>query len=102
MRKVKYKRRRRCGIFDVYMDHSKSHDGKIQEKFEAGGLVSSVHPPYSPGLSPYDFRFSGMAVGKMKDWELHTVRDILGCLAEIWNDLIFQHVQSVFLEWQIG
>jgi hypothetical protein len=43
----------------------------------------------------------GMANGKMRDPDFHTVRGILGCLTEIWNGLTFEDVQSVFLEWQI-
>jgi hypothetical protein len=46
--------------------------------------------------------FFGMAKGTMRDREFQTVQDILGRLTEIWNDLIFEDVQSVFLEWQIG
>jgi hypothetical protein len=42
-----------------------------------------------------------MAKGKMKDRTLHTVQDILGHLTEIWNDLIFEDVQSAFSVSQI-
>jgi hypothetical protein len=84
------------------MKHSKSHDrGKIQEKFETKGLVPSPHPPYSLELSPCDFWFLGMAKRKMKDREFHTVQNILGHVMEIWNDLTFEDVQSVLLEWQM-
>jgi hypothetical protein len=37
----------------------------------------------------------------MKDRELRTIQDILRRLTEIWNDLTFEEVQSVFREWQI-
>jgi hypothetical protein len=39
--------------------------------------------------------------GKVKDREFHTVQDLRGRLTEIWNDLTFEDVQSVFLEWKI-
>jgi hypothetical protein len=42
-----------------------------------------------------------MAKGEMKDREFQTVQDIRRRLTEIWNDLTFQDVQSVFLEWKI-
>jgi hypothetical protein len=42
-----------------------------------------------------------MAKGTMRDGEFQTVQDILGRFAEIWNDLTFEDVQSMFLEWQI-
>jgi hypothetical protein len=81
------------------MEHSKCHDDhKIQEKFDTKGLVRSPHPHYSPDLSPCDFWLFGMAKGRMMDWEIHTVEDILGRLTEIWNGLIFKDVQSVFFE----
>jgi hypothetical protein len=42
-----------------------------------------------------------MAEGKMMDREFHTVQNIFGRLTEIWNDLTFEDIQSVFIEWQI-
>jgi hypothetical protein len=42
-----------------------------------------------------------MAKEKMKDRDFRTVQDILRYLAELWNDLPFEDVQSVFREWQI-
>jgi hypothetical protein len=42
-----------------------------------------------------------MAKEKMKDHKFHTVQDSLRCLTEIWNDLTFEDVRSVFREWQI-
>jgi hypothetical protein len=42
-----------------------------------------------------------MAKEKMKDRKFRTVQDILRRLTEIWNDLPFEDVQSVFREWQI-
>jgi histone-lysine N-methyltransferase SETMAR len=65
------------------------------------GLVRAPHPPYSPDLSPCDFLFFGMAKGKMNDWEFHTGQDCSPPLTEIWNDIPFGDVQSVFLEWKI-
>jgi hypothetical protein len=38
---------------------------------------------------------------KIKSREFRTVQDIPLRLAEIWNDLTFEDVQSVFREWQI-
>jgi hypothetical protein len=84
------------------MNYSKGHDSrKIQEKFETKSLARSPHPSYSPDLSPCDFWFFGMAKRKMRDQKFHTVQDILGRLTEIWNDLSFENVQSVFLECKI-
>jgi hypothetical protein len=77
----------------------KSHDG--EKKFETKGLVRSPHPSYSPDRSPCDFWFFGMTKGKMKDRKFRTVQGLLGRLTEIWNDLTFEDVQSVFHEWQL-
>jgi histone-lysine N-methyltransferase SETMAR len=100
--KSRYKRRKRDGIFYVHMDHSKSHDsGKIQEKFETKHLARAPHPAYSPDLSPCDFWFFGMAKEKMQDREFHTIQNILVRLAQIWDDLTFELLQSMLCEWQI-
>jgi transposase len=100
--KMIYQRRKQGGTCSVHMGHSKNHDGgKIQGKFDMKGLVRAPHPPYSPELSPCDFWFVGMAKGKIKDREFHTVQDIRGRLTEISNGLTFEDVQSVFLEWNI-
>jgi hypothetical protein len=81
------------------MAYSKSHaGGKIQGKFDMISLVRAPHPPYSPDLNPCDFWFFGMAKGKMKDREFHAVQDIRCRSREIWSDLTFEGVQSVFLE----
>jgi CRISPR/Cas system endoribonuclease Cas6 (RAMP superfamily) len=42
-----------------------------------------------------------MANEKMKDCEFPTVQKMLYRLTEIWNDLAFEDIQSVFREWQI-
>jgi hypothetical protein len=42
-----------------------------------------------------------MTIGKMKDRECHAVQDIRRRLTEIWNDLPFEDVQSMFLEWKL-
>jgi hypothetical protein len=42
-----------------------------------------------------------MAKEKMKGRRFRTVQDILRRLTEIWNNLTFKDVQSVFHEWQI-
>jgi hypothetical protein len=42
-----------------------------------------------------------VAKGEMNDQKSHTVGDIRRRLTEIWNDLTFKDVQSVFLEWKI-
>jgi hypothetical protein len=42
-----------------------------------------------------------MAKEKMKHREFRTIQDIIRRLTEIWNDLTFEDVQSVFRTWQI-
>jgi hypothetical protein len=81
--KMRYERRKQGGPFYLHMYHSKGRDDrKIQEKFDTKGLVRSPHPLDSPDVSLCDFWFLGMAKGKMRDREFHTVRDILGRLTE--------------------
>jgi hypothetical protein len=100
--KMRYERRKQGRTFFVHMHRSKSSDdGKIQGKFDMKGLTRALHRPYSPDLSPCDRWFFGIAKGKMKDREFHAVQDIRRRLTEIWNDLTFEDVQSVFLEWKI-
>jgi histone-lysine N-methyltransferase SETMAR len=100
--KMRYKRRKQDRTIFVHMDHSESHDrGKTHRKFDMKGVRCAPHPPYSPNLSPCDFWFFGMAKGKVKDREFHTVQDRRRRFTEIWNDLTFEDVQSVFLEWKI-
>jgi hypothetical protein len=84
------------------MDHSKSYDNdKSQEKIDRKRFVRCPHPPCSPDLSLCDFWFFEMAKKQMKDREFCTVQDILRRLTEIWNDLTFEDVQSMFCEPQI-
>jgi histone-lysine N-methyltransferase SETMAR len=100
--KMRYKRRKQGRTFVAHMDHSKSHEGgKIEGKFDMKGFVRAPHPPYSPDLSPCDYWFFGMAKEKMKDREFHAVQDIHRRVTEVWNELTFEDVQSVFLEWKI-
>jgi proteasome lid subunit RPN8/RPN11 len=70
-------------------------------KFDMKGLVHTPHPSYSPDLSSCDFWLIGTANEKMKDRKFHTVQDIRGRLRQIRNDLTFEDIQSVFLEWKI-
>jgi hypothetical protein len=42
-----------------------------------------------------------MAKEKTEDGDFRTVQNILRLLAEIWNDLSFEDIQTVFRRWQI-
>jgi hypothetical protein len=100
--KVRYERSEQDRTLYAHFNHSKSyHGGNIQGKSDMTGLVRALHSRYSPDLSPCDFWSFERAKGKVKDREFHTVQDIRSSRTEIWKGVIFEDVQSVFVEWKI-
>jgi hypothetical protein len=73
---------------------------KIAAEFEAKHLSRMPHPTYSPDLSPCDFWFFAMLKECLKAEAFPSNSDIDTGLAQIWNDLTFEKVASVFHEWK--
>jgi histone-lysine N-methyltransferase SETMAR len=85
------------------MDNSKCQNAKkISGKLQKKHITSALHPPYSQDLSPCDFWFFGMVKQQIKDREFCSAQDILRSLSDAWNDLNFENIQRVFLEWMDG
>jgi hypothetical protein len=57
------------------------------------------HPPYSPDISPCDFWLFGLLTEILKDREFNSNDEIEQAIAEAWNDLTVDEVQSVFQNW---
>jgi hypothetical protein len=53
------------------------------------------HPSYSPDIGPCDFWLFGMLKGVLKDRELNPSEEIEEAIRKIWNELIFNEVQSL-------
>jgi histone-lysine N-methyltransferase SETMAR len=82
------------------MDNSMSHNGrKITEEISDARLERFSHPAYSPDLIPCDFWLFGMLKEKMKDRAFQPVEEILEAVTLIWNAMLFEQLQSVFLNW---
>jgi histone-lysine N-methyltransferase SETMAR len=63
------------------------------------GLGRAEHPPYSPDLSPCDFWLFGFLKEKLKDLQLRGVQSFHQAIPDLWNELTFEDVHAVFLEW---
>jgi hypothetical protein len=58
-----------------------------------------LHPLYSPDISPCDFWFFGMLKWILRGREFSSSDEIEDAIAQGWNDLSFEDVQSVFQDW---
>jgi hypothetical protein len=82
------------------MDNSMCHNGrKITEEISDTKLESLPHSAYSLNLNSYDFWLFGMLKEKMKDRVFQTVEEILEAVTLIWNAVLFEQFQSIFLNW---
>jgi hypothetical protein len=58
------------------------------------------HPPYSPDIiSPCDFWLFGVLKQILRDREFSSSNKIEDVIAQAWNDLTFDDVQSAFRDW---
>jgi transposase len=72
---------------------------KITEKPEKRHIARAPHPPYSPDLSPCDFRLFGILKQKMKERVFQSEGEILAAVTESWNEFTFEDIQRVFHNW---
>jgi hypothetical protein len=97
---MRYGRRTAGSTFWVHIDNSMYHNGsKIEPKFRTHHLFRMPHPPYWPDISPCQFRLFGILKGILKDRELTSSDEIKEAIPNVWNDLTFHDVQSVFRNW---
>jgi hypothetical protein len=57
------------------------------------------HPPYSPEISPCDFWLFVMLKQILRDREFSSSDEIEDAIAQMWNHLTFDDVQSAFRNW---
>jgi hypothetical protein len=57
------------------------------------------HPEYSPDLSPCDLWLIGFLKEKLRDRRLGWVQSFRQAITDLWDELTFEDVQTVFLEW---
>jgi transposase len=84
----------------VHMDNSMYHgDAKIIEKLGKEHIARAFHPLYSRDLSPCDFWLFGMLKEKIKDRVFRSEQHILAAITRTRNELAFEDIQRVFLNW---
>jgi hypothetical protein len=57
------------------------------------------HPSHSPDISPCDFWRFGMLKQILRDREFSSSYESEDAIAQAWNDVTFDDVQSVFRDW---
>jgi hypothetical protein len=68
-------------------------------KFDRRRLGCLEHPPSLPGLSPCDFWLFRFLKEKFKDRWLRGVQSLRQAITDLWDELTFEGVQAVSLEW---
>jgi hypothetical protein len=58
-----------------------------------------LHLPYSPDINPCDFWLFGMLKQILRDREFSSSDESEGAIAQVWKNLIFNDLQSVFRDW---
>jgi histone-lysine N-methyltransferase SETMAR len=97
---VQFRRKHSGDYYFVHMDNSRCHNRKKNTaEIEHRRLAGAPPPPYSPDHSPCDFWLFGLMKHNLKDREIRAVQTLITALSKIWNDLHFEDVQAVFLDW---
>jgi hypothetical protein len=82
------------------MNNSRCHNGKkITAEIQHQRFARAPHPLYSPDLSPCDFWIFGLMKHSLKDREIRAVQGLISALTNLWDDITFEDVQVVFLDW---
>jgi hypothetical protein len=86
--------------FRVCMDNFNCHDrSKVMSKIQRSHISRMPHPQYSPNISSCDFWLFGMSEQILRDREFSLSDETEDAIAQIWNDLPFDDVQSVSRDW---
>jgi hypothetical protein len=97
---VRFRRKHSDGNFLLHMANSRCHNGKKKTaEIEYRRFARAPHPPHSPDLSPCDFWLFGLMKHSLKDREMQRVQALTSALTNMRDDLIFEDVQVVFLDW---
>jgi hypothetical protein len=98
--KRRIRRQNQMGQFFVHMDNSMCHNGKIiTRQISDAKFERFPDPASSPDLSPCNFWLFGMLKQKVKDRAFQRVEEILEAGTLLWNEVTFEQLQSVFLNW---
>jgi hypothetical protein len=68
-------------------------------EFNRRRLGRAENPPYSPDLSPCNFWLFGFLKEKLNDRQFRGVQFLHQAITDLWDELTFESVQAVFLEW---
>jgi hypothetical protein len=68
-------------------------------EFDHRRLGRAEQPPYSSDLSQCDFWLFGILKERFKDRQLRGVQSLHQAITDLWDELTFEYVQAVFLEW---
>jgi histone-lysine N-methyltransferase SETMAR len=71
----------------------------VTSEIKKNHISRMPHPPYSLDISPCDFWLFGMLKQVLRDREFSLSDEIEDAIAQAWNDLTFDDVQSVFQNW---
>jgi hypothetical protein len=98
--KLRFRRHHPGVTFSVHIDNSRCHNGRMATaEFDRRRLARAEHLPSSPDLSPCDFWFLEFLKKKLKDRYLRGVQSRRQAITNLWDELTFEDVQAVFLEW---
>jgi hypothetical protein len=68
-------------------------------KFDCRRFGRAEHISYSSDLSPCNFWLFGFLKEKLKERQLRGVQSLHQAIPDLWDELTFEDVQAVFLEW---
>jgi hypothetical protein len=68
-------------------------------EFDRQRLGRAEHRPYSPDLSPCEFWFFGFLKKRLRDRQLPEVQSLQQAITDLRDELTFEDVEAVFLEW---
>jgi hypothetical protein len=98
--KTSFARRKPGSTCWVHIDNSMCQNGaKITSEFQKHHLARMPHPTDSPEISPCDFWLFGMLKGILNVREFVSSEEIEVAIADMWNDLTSDDVQSIFRNW---
>jgi hypothetical protein len=84
----------------VDMDSWKVHNSpRTTQRLEEFQVVRFAHRPYSPEISPCDFRFVGWSKGMMKGHQVQGADDVRAFLVDLSSNLDQGHLISVYERW---
>jgi histone-lysine N-methyltransferase SETMAR len=97
---LNFRRQKTGSAFWVHVDNSMCHNGsKVTSKIKKNHILGMLHPPYSPYISLCNFWLFEMLRQILRVREFSSSNEIENAIAQVWNDLTFDDVQSMFRDW---